>query len=165
MAHGYTPRGFAIYDVFAHQDYSESAPEEFSVQESSLATERRVWVGRGDTRAHLTEEEAARVALALIEFLGGVWSDPWPYLSKNDGGCWRNIEGGVGDYETPDGTVFENTAVVARIVWAPRTFVVYEEVVRRRLAAAYRQGWDEPVYANPWQATSAEAPAEGRADG
>ncbi len=43
--------------------------ENFTVQESSLATERCVWIGYGDKRAHLNVEEATLVRDALNEFI------------------------------------------------------------------------------------------------
>lgn len=71
-----TPRGFRLYALFDHRDYHTDLPERYSVQESSLATERKVWVGSGDRRAHLTEAEARQVRDALTEFLseGSWWS-------------------------------------------------------------------------------------------
>lgn len=59
----YTERGFAMYADHPTADGS------FTVQESSLATERKVWVGLGDARAHLSEAEARIVRDALTEFL------------------------------------------------------------------------------------------------
>jgi hypothetical protein len=70
MPQSYTPRGFAIYADFTQQDYQGSPEQAFTVQESSLATERKVWIGSGSERAHLNEAEARRVRDALTEFLG-----------------------------------------------------------------------------------------------
>lgn len=64
-----TERGFAVYAEFEHSDYESTAPESYTVQESSLATERKVWVGGGTCRAHLNEAEARMVRDALNEFL------------------------------------------------------------------------------------------------
>lgn len=70
MPNSYTARGFAMYESFEHSDYEGKAVQSFSVQESSLAYPRKVWVGAGSNRAHLTEEEARKVRDALNEFLG-----------------------------------------------------------------------------------------------
>lgn len=70
MATEYTERGFALYAGFDHADYRGDETRFFSVQESSLATERKVWIGQGDERAHLNEDEARIVRDALTEFLG-----------------------------------------------------------------------------------------------
>jgi hypothetical protein len=64
-----TPRGFVMYADFRHEDHR--GPHRFTVQESSLATERRVWIGSDDDRAHLNETEARAVRVALTEFLEG----------------------------------------------------------------------------------------------
>lgn len=69
MPKAYTPRGFAIYAEFDHSDYEGDKRSLFTVQESSLATERKVWIGKDD-RAHLNEDEARIVRDALSEFLG-----------------------------------------------------------------------------------------------
>lgn len=68
-----TQRGFAMYaDI-------PTVVGNFTVQQSSLATERKVWVGLRDTRAHLSVDEARRVQQALTEFLAasdyadGLW--------------------------------------------------------------------------------------------
>lgn len=70
MPQSYTPRGFAMYTEFEYQDYESQPITTFTVQESSLATERKVWVGAGSERAHLNEAEARSVRDALHEFLG-----------------------------------------------------------------------------------------------
>ena len=70
MPQSYTPRGFAIDADFTQQDYQGSPERAFTVQESSLATERKVWIGSGSDRAHLNEAEARMVRDALTEFLG-----------------------------------------------------------------------------------------------
>lgn len=70
MADEYTERGFA---VFARVEIGGDGYDpiiDFTVQESSLATERRVWVGKGEHRGHLTEQQARAVRDALSEFLG-----------------------------------------------------------------------------------------------
>ena len=64
-----TNRGFGITE-FYYRDYDNTGEQHFSVQESSLATERKVWIGPGDERAHLNEDEARRVRDALSAFLG-----------------------------------------------------------------------------------------------
>lgn len=71
MSQSRTPRGFAVYAEFEHMPYSSPTPGDgiFTVQESSLATERKVWVGRGNDRAQLSETEARIVRDALNEFL------------------------------------------------------------------------------------------------
>lgn len=65
-----THRGFKMYAEFPHRDYSDSPERILTVQESSLATESKVWIGLDDNRAHLSVEEARRVAEALQEFAG-----------------------------------------------------------------------------------------------
>lgn len=59
-----------MYARFEHADYEGDPERLFTVQESSLATERKVWIGQGDERAHLNEDEARIVRDALTEFLG-----------------------------------------------------------------------------------------------
>jgi hypothetical protein len=71
---GRTPRGFRLYARFDHRDYHTDLPERYSVHESSLATERKVWVGGEDRKAHLNEAEARMVRDALSEFLN---ERPW----------------------------------------------------------------------------------------
>lgn len=71
MPKSYTPRGFAVYDEFEYAMYEGQETQPYSIQESSLAYPRKVWVGAGlGGRAHLTEEEARKVRDALNEFLG-----------------------------------------------------------------------------------------------
>lgn len=70
MPQSYTPRGFALYTEFEHADYEGEVVQNFSVQESSLAYPRKVWIGTDSARAHLDEEEARKVRDALNEFLG-----------------------------------------------------------------------------------------------
>lgn len=65
----HTLRGFAMYAEFEHCNYRGDAPVTVTVQESSLATERKVWLGTED-RLHLNEEEARIIRDALTEFLG-----------------------------------------------------------------------------------------------
>lgn len=82
----YTARGFAVYTQFPVESY-DGKPREFSVQESSLATERRVWIGTDDPtnstdpsdRAHLNETEARKVRDALSEFLGDDTDGEWVF--------------------------------------------------------------------------------------
>jgi hypothetical protein len=72
MPQSRTTRGFAVYAEFEHMPYYPSRTDSdglFSVQESSLATERKVWVGLGNDRAQLSETEARIVRDALNEFL------------------------------------------------------------------------------------------------
>jgi hypothetical protein len=82
--HEPTPRGFQMLS-FRHHMYGPENQRaypamsgEFSVQESSLADERKVWIGfKSDQseqldvhrRAHLNEEEAYEVAQALLRWL------------------------------------------------------------------------------------------------
>lgn len=72
MPKRYTPRGFAMYEEFTFEAYQgDQSPRVFTVQESSLATERKVWIGSSmSNRAHLNVEEARKVRDALTEFLG-----------------------------------------------------------------------------------------------
>lgn len=63
-----TPRGFA-YVEFQYRDYRGEPERRFSIQESSLATEHKVWVGADDQRAHLGIKEARIVRDALSEWL------------------------------------------------------------------------------------------------
>jgi hypothetical protein len=82
-----TNRGFAM-TKFRHELYGPGTAEhyphmvgEFSVQESSLAFERKLWVGFTSdmpeyagpggpvTRAQLDEDEALIVAIAILEWL------------------------------------------------------------------------------------------------
>lgn len=78
---GYTNRGFRSTKVPFH-DYPGTPERVFHVQESSLAGERKVWVGAQPltipddhsgpwtlTRAHLNEDEARAVRDALTEWL------------------------------------------------------------------------------------------------
>lgn len=66
----YTERGFRVYDAITAR-----AGDEINVIQSSLASERCVWlqVTEDDTRAHtsvqLTVEQAHRLAMALMEFV------------------------------------------------------------------------------------------------
>lgn len=59
-----TPRGFRVLDI------EDQHGESFTVQESSLATERCLWVGlsAGD-RGHLTEDQVRAVRDAMTEWL------------------------------------------------------------------------------------------------
>lgn len=76
-----TPRGFAVYAEFEHRDYRGDAPVTVTVQESSLASERKVWLGT-EARLHLNEEEARIIRDALTEFLGD--SGDRPNLGQDD---------------------------------------------------------------------------------
>lgn len=91
-------RGFQILD-FEYHDYTSCVPRRFQVQESSLATERKIWIGPdapeiltpGEqpnavaeehySRAHLNEAEARRVRDALTELLGDTSHVPQDGLS------------------------------------------------------------------------------------
>lgn len=64
-----TPRGFAALRLQV-RNYAEDDARTFTVQESSLATERKVWIGREGDRAHMNEAEARAVRDALNQFLG-----------------------------------------------------------------------------------------------
>lgn len=65
-----TDRGFEIWERFKFRPYEEKNEEEFTVQTSSLATERKVWIGVSELyRAHLNVEEAIRVRDALTGFI------------------------------------------------------------------------------------------------
>lgn len=77
----YTNRGFRRTKIM-FSDYRGTPEREFSVQESSIAPERKVWVGAEPmtitegypepwtlTRAHLNEDEARAVRDALTEWL------------------------------------------------------------------------------------------------
>lgn len=70
MAQEHTERGFAVYARVKIGGDGYDSIVDFTVQESSLATERRVWVGKGENRGHLTEQQARAVRDALTEFLG-----------------------------------------------------------------------------------------------
>lgn len=75
-----TSRGLSLW-MIENVDYDERMPYEISVQESSIATERKIWVGpddnsqreeymRGD-RMHLTEQAARDLRDALTQWLEG----------------------------------------------------------------------------------------------
>lgn len=70
MAQEHTERGFAVYARVQIGGDGYGPIVDFTVQESSLATERRVWVGKAEQRGHLTEQQARAVRDALSEFLG-----------------------------------------------------------------------------------------------
>ncbi len=59
-----TGRGFALY-----ADFLDTYGKAGSVQESSAAERRCVWVGAGEERLHLDEDGAAIVVNALSQFL------------------------------------------------------------------------------------------------
>jgi hypothetical protein len=73
----YTNRGFEITEIEV-ADYPGEQPRTLQVQESSLASERKVWLGQADgpghgepgRRFHLNEDEARQVRNALARFLG-----------------------------------------------------------------------------------------------
>lgn len=65
----FTARGFGMYADFQYSDYRGEPVRKFTVQESSLATERRVWIGADTERAHVTVEEAIIIRDALTEFI------------------------------------------------------------------------------------------------
>lgn len=90
MPQYFTSRGFAMYTEFEVEGVDET--HNFSVQESSLATEHKVWVGYGPERAHLSVEEARLVRNALTEFIGdGVvgthTAGCYPTRTTRAGGC------------------------------------------------------------------------------
>lgn len=70
MADEYTERGFAVFARVKIGGDGYDPIVDFTVQESSLAVERRVWVGKGEHRGHLTEQQARAVRDGLNEFLG-----------------------------------------------------------------------------------------------
>lgn len=63
-----TERGFR-YTEFTYRDYQGEPVRRFSIQESSLATEHKVWVGADAERAHLGIDEARIVRDALSEWI------------------------------------------------------------------------------------------------
>jgi hypothetical protein len=73
----YTNRGFQFTEIEV-ADYPGEEPRTLQVQESSLATEHKVWLGQADgpghgepgRRFHLNEDEARQVRDALSRFLG-----------------------------------------------------------------------------------------------
>lgn len=69
---GVTGRGFGFTEILV-ADYEGQPPRPFTVQQSSLATECKVWIGSGDTRVHMNIEEASRVRDALNAFLAAAW--------------------------------------------------------------------------------------------
>lgn len=65
-----TDRGFG-YWLIENRDYAGDPPYRVSIQESSLATERKLWLGReGAGRMHLSEQAAREVRDALDAWLG-----------------------------------------------------------------------------------------------
>lgn len=68
MPEGYTERGFAVYTALELPD-DGYAGKVFTVQESSLATERKLWVGLDLHRAHLNAEQVTIIRDALTEWL------------------------------------------------------------------------------------------------
>lgn len=69
----HTERGFGIYANFV-----DRYGYRFSVQESSIATEPCVWIGRHEERGHLTVEMAQHVRDALSGWLQDVGAEPLP---------------------------------------------------------------------------------------
>lgn len=69
---GATGRGFGYTEILV-ADYKGQAPRAFTVQQSSLATECKVWIGSGEHRAHMSIDEATRVRDALNAFLADAW--------------------------------------------------------------------------------------------
>lgn len=67
-----TARGFAIYLKLPIPTRTLSGSSMFSVQESSSANGRMVWIGTDDGRAHLSVDEAIQVRDALIAFIEDV---------------------------------------------------------------------------------------------
>ena len=65
-----TPRGFC-YVKIPYQDYPSEPVRELTVQESSLATENRLWVGPagGEYRMHLNEDVVRQLRDALTAWL------------------------------------------------------------------------------------------------
>ena len=67
-----TSRGLARWNI-PNRDYAGEPERTLSVQESSLASEFRVWVGYSDTqRMHLTVDAARDLRDALSEWLAEV---------------------------------------------------------------------------------------------
>lgn len=66
----FTSRGFGVY-----ADFTDRYGNNFTVQQSSLATEDCVWVGGADPRGHLTVEMATRVRDALTGWLQDVGAE------------------------------------------------------------------------------------------
>lgn len=67
-----TPRGFGFTEILV-ADYQGQPPRPFTIQQSSLATECKVWIGTDGHRAHMSIDEAARVRDALNAFLASAW--------------------------------------------------------------------------------------------
>jgi len=63
-------RGFRYVEI-PFRDYEGDPQRTFSIQESSLATERRLWVGIGDRqgRGHLSEDVVRKIRDALSAWL------------------------------------------------------------------------------------------------
>lgn len=68
-----TPRGFGFTEILV-SDYEGQSPRPFTIQQSSLAAECKVWIGVGDERAHMSIDEAKRVRDALNAFLASAWA-------------------------------------------------------------------------------------------
>jgi hypothetical protein len=91
----FTERGFA-YTAFEYQDYRSTPKRTFSIQESSLATERKVWIGADDERAHLNEAEARIVRDALTAWLGDETEEFAVETKTFFDGPWDRIDDGRG---------------------------------------------------------------------
>lgn len=64
-----TGRGFAIWEI-PNSQYTGAPTQIITVQESSLATESRVWLGyRDGERMHLSTNAARSIRDALTEWL------------------------------------------------------------------------------------------------
>lgn len=64
-----TPRGFR-YTEIPYSDYGDEPEKILSVQESSLATERKLWVGDSEgARMHLSEDVVRQLRDALTSWL------------------------------------------------------------------------------------------------
>lgn len=72
-----TERGFGMFADFVYRDYQDADESRFTVQESSLATEVKVWVGVAGSsgRAHLGVDEPRAVRDALSAFLAEAGED------------------------------------------------------------------------------------------
>ena len=67
-----TSRGFALWQILNSQ-YPGDEPQIVTVQESSLATQAKVWVGyEGEDRMHLTAPAARDLRDALTAWLDEV---------------------------------------------------------------------------------------------
>lgn len=84
MSREQTERGFAIWRI-PNADYTGEPERIVTVQESSLATEFRVWVGYSDEqRMHLTADAARQVRDALTAWLGETGLEAAPAVPESD---------------------------------------------------------------------------------